>query len=214
MSETPITDAAVFDANHGYGDKLRPVVDADLCREIEMKCIALMRTSQGSAMEKGKLNSSLVAAGFAQGLAEMQRGRAMGQEKAAKVKEKLLEVTPSTVDRSARWEKILEMSKAIAHRDGIHTETEAALCGAVVRAREFADEVMKLRGQLNAALIAAGVASMERGEWQAQRAGLYVLIREAVLATIDRHEWDFSDDADRVDFADMVIAFLPTAKEK
>lgn len=71
-----------------------------------------------------------------------------------------------------------------------------------------------LERELNAALVAAGVASMERGEWQAQRAGLYVLIREAVLTTIDRHEWDFSDDEDRVDFADMVIAFLPTAKEK
>lgn len=74
------------------------------------------------------------------------------------------------------------------------------------------EHAKRLERELNAALICCGVASKERGEWDAERAGFFLLVREAVLTTIDRHEWDFSDDEDRVDFADMVISFIPVLK--
>lgn len=53
-----------------------------------------------------------------------------------------------TVDRLARWAAILEMSKAIAYRDTPPSEVESALCGAVLRAREFADHIVKLEREL------------------------------------------------------------------
>ena len=76
---------------------------------------------------------------------------------------------------------------------------------------EFARQ---LERELNAALVCAGVASLERGEWAVERAAIatmnpaLALIREAIFNELDRHEWDFSLDEDRVDFADRVIAWV------
>ena len=42
-----------------------------------------------------------------------------------------------TVNRDARWDEIQRISDAIARRDATPTELEAALCGAVWRAREW-----------------------------------------------------------------------------
>jgi len=57
--------------------------------------------------------------------------------------------TPVTVDRAKRWERILEISKEIAYRDEPPNEVESALCGAVVRAREFAERIVTLERELN-----------------------------------------------------------------
>lgn len=54
------------------------------------------------------------------------------------------------IDRLKRWERIIELSKQIAYRDEPPSEIEAALCGAVVRAREFADEIQGLKQRLDA----------------------------------------------------------------
>ena len=76
---------------------------------------------------------------------------------------------------------------------------------------EFARQ---LERELNAALVCAGVASLERGEWAVERAAIatmnpaLALIREAIFNELDRHEWDFSLDEDRVDFADRVITWV------
>jgi hypothetical protein len=48
---------------------------------------------------------------------------------------------PETVNRADRWIEIQALSAAIARKDGVPTEVESALCGAVVRAREWLEEL-------------------------------------------------------------------------
>lgn len=37
------------------------------------------------------------------------------------------------------------------------------------------------------------------------------LVRQAIFHVLDGREWDFTDDEQRVDFADQVVAWLPNA---
>lgn len=76
------------------------------------------------------------------------------------------------------------------------------------------DHARQLEQELNAALICAGVASKERGEWAVEREAItkanptLTLIREAIFNELDILNWDFSMDENRVDFADRVVAWI------
>ena len=37
------------------------------------------------------------------------------------------------------------------------------------------------------------------------------LVREAIFTVLDEREWNFTDDEQRVDFADRVATFIPSA---
>lgn len=39
------------------------------------------------------------------------------------------------------------------------------------------------------------------------------LVRQAIFTVLDERAWDFTDDEQRVDFADRVATFLPTRKD-
>jgi hypothetical protein len=56
-----------------------------------------------------------------------------------------------TVDEEKRWEEIQAISHEIAYSDRIPTKVDSALCGAVLRARELADELSACRAELEEA---------------------------------------------------------------
>jgi hypothetical protein len=90
----------------------------------------------------------------------------------------------SSVDQVSRWEEIQALSRKVASQDRAPTEVESALCGAVVRAREWLEELEATKELLAASRSEKPATWIQVSERMPEMIGNYLVTNEDGLRTI------------------------------